>query len=143
MNKLIETIDKYVKKVPALPQNIKSLIVQFAPWAAIITVLVSIPSILAIFGAGSYLTAYGLGGGFFSHWTFGYTLMIVFMIANLALRALSIKGLFSRSKGGWMLLFYSILLYFVYSIFSYNIIGGIISTLISLYLAFQVRESYK
>lgn len=143
MNKLIETIDKYVKKVPALPANIKALLVQFAPWAAILTVAISIPSLLAIFGGSAYLGAYGMGGYFFSNWGIRYILMVVFLVANLVLRGLSIPGLFAKSIKGWKLLFYSILLYFVYAIFNFDIVGGIISTVISLYLAFQIRESYK
>lgn len=143
MEKLIKEIDKYVKKVPALPINIKELLVQFAPWAAILSVVVNIPTILSIFGMGSYLNAYGMGGYFFANWGMRYTLMVVFLIANLVLRGLSIKGLFAKSIKGWNLLFYSILLYFVYAIFTFNIVGGIIGTAISLYLIFQIRESYK
>ena len=143
MKKLIDEVDKYVKKVPALPANIKGLLVQFAPWAAILSVIVSIPSILSIFGMGSYLSAYGMGGYFFAHWGMRYTLMVIFLIANLVLRGLSIKGLFAKSIKGWNLLFYSILLYFVYAIFTFDIVGGIIGTAISLYLIFQIRQSYK
>lgn len=143
MKKLIDEIDKYVKKVPALPANIKELLVQFAPWAAILSVVVAIPAVLSIFGMGSYLSAYGMGGYFFARWGMRYTLMVAFLIANLVLRGLSIKGLFAKSIKGWNFLFYSILLYFVYAIFTFDIVGGIISTLISLYLIFQIRESYK
>lgn len=143
MKKLIDEIDKYVKKVPALPANIKDLLVQFAPWAAILSVVVAIPAVLSIFGMSSYLSAYGMGGYFFARWGMRYTLMVAFLIANLVLRGLSIKGLFVKSIKGWNFLFYSILLYFVYAIFTFDIVGGIISTLISLYLIFQIRESYK
>jgi hypothetical protein len=149
MKKLIDEIDKYVKKVPALPKNIKDLLVQFAPWAAILTIVLSIPALLAVLDAGSYYSTYGMiggygaRGGFFASWGIRYTLMVVFLVANLVLRGLSIKGLLAKTIQGWNFLFYSVLLYFVYAIFTFDIIGGIISTAISLYLIFQIRESYK
>lgn len=143
MDKLIKTIDEYNKKVPALPANIKELLVQFAPWGAIITVALSIPTILSIFGVGSYLGMYGMRGYFFANVGTRYFIVVAFLIANLVLRGLSIPGLFAKSIKGWNLFFYSILLYAVYSLINYDILGGLISTLISLYLTFQVREYYK
>jgi len=140
MDKLIKTIDGYVKKAPTLPANIKELLVQFAPWGAIITIAISIPTILSIFGIGSYLGAYGfMYGGLGPR----YMIVIAFLIANAVIRGLSIPGLFAKSIKGWNLFFYSILLYAVYSLINYDIIGGLITTLISLYLAFQVKEYYK
>jgi hypothetical protein len=140
MDKLIKTIDEYVKKAPVLPANIKELLVQFAPWGAILTIAISLPTILSIFGLSSYLGAYG-----FMYGNVGarYMIVIAFLIANMILRGISIPGLFAKSMKGWTFFFYSILLYAVYSIVNYDIIGGLISTLISLYLAFQVKEYYK
>lgn len=149
MKKLIDEIDKYVKKVPALPANIKELLVQFAPWVAILSIVVAIPALLAVLDTGSYYGTYGMmgnyrtRGSYFANWGIRYTLMVAFLIANLVLRGLSIKGLFAKSIKGWNFLCYSILLYFVYAIFTFDIIGGIISTAISLYLIFQIRKSYK
>ena len=140
MDKLIKTIDEYVKKVPALPTNIKELLVQFAPWGAILTIVLALPTVLSIFGLSSYIGRYG-----FMYGNVGarYMLVIAFLIANIILRGLSIPGLFSKSIKGWNFFFYSILLYAVYSLINFDIIGGLISTLISLYLAFQVKEFYK
>ena len=143
MKKLIEEIDKYVKKVPPPPANIRDLLVQFAPWAAILTVLISLPAVLAIFGAGAYFGAYGMAGYGYAGWGIRYTIATLFLIANLVIRGLSISGLFAKSIKGWNLLFYSVLLYFVYAIFNFDVIGGIVSTLISLYLIFQIRTYYK
>ena len=149
MKKLISEIDKYVKKVPSLPTNVKELLIQFAPWAAILSIVVSVPALLAVLETGSLYNTYGMmgnygvRGGYFASWGMRYTLMVVFLIANLALRGLSIKGLFAKSIQGWTFLFYSILLYFVYAVFTFDIIGGIIGTAISLYLIFQIKESYK
>ncbi|MFH1899478.1 MAG: hypothetical protein ABIJ82_03395 [Patescibacteria group bacterium] len=143
MKKLIEEIDKYVRRVPALPENIKELLVDFTPWIAILSVAVAIPNVLSILAISSYYGVHGREDYFFAHWGIRFTLIVVFLVANLVLRSLSIKGLFAKSEKGWNYLFYSILLYFVYAIFTFNIVGGSIGTAISLYLIFQIRESYK
>ncbi len=143
MKKLIEEIDKYVRRVPALPENIKELLVDFAPWAALLSVVIAIPAVLSILATSSYYGVHGKEEYFFAHWGMRFTLIVVFLVANLVLRGLSIKGLFAKSIKGWNFLVYSILLYFVYAIFTFNIVGGTIGTLISLYLIFQIRESYK
>lgn len=142
MNKLIETIDTYVKKVPSLPTNLKEMLVKFAPWAAIITVVLAIPTIISFLGIGSYMNIYGysyIG----RHFGARYLLLIIFLATNVILKGLSISPLFSKSIKGWNLFFYSTLLYFVYSIITFDIVGGLISTLISIYLLFQVKEYYK
>ena len=118
MKKVIDEIEKYVKQAPQLPVNFKEFLVRFAPWAAIISVIILIPSLLGIFGLSSYLGVYGLHGYGLGQFGFRYTLLIVFLIANVALRALSIKGLFDKKVEGWNYLFYSVLLYFGYAIHS-------------------------
>ena len=138
MDKMTETIDVYMKKLPPLPVNIKDIIVKFAPWAAIITIVIGLPALLAIFGLGSYINSFGMGGLYYANLGSGYMFALLFLAAELVLRGLSVPGLFARSKGGWNLMYYSVLLYAVYSLVSFDIIGGLISTVISLYLLFQV-----
>ncbi|MFA6981556.1 MAG: hypothetical protein WC243_00840 [Patescibacteria group bacterium] len=143
MDKLINEVDKVVKKAPPLPTNVREFLVKFAPWAAVITVVLSVPAFLALLGMGSYFGALGMRGylyGGMSAWTI---LVLVFLGLDLVLRGLSIPGLFAKSAKGWNLYFYSILLYFVYAVLSRDIFGGLITTAISLYLAFQIREYFK
>lgn len=143
IKKLIKTIDEYVKKAPALPKNIKDLLVQLAPWGVIISVVAAIPTILSVLGFGSYIEVYEMRNYMFAHVGVRYFILTIFLIASLVLRGLSISGLFAKSTKGWDLLFYSILLSAIYSLVNFDIIGGIISTVLSLYLLFQVREYYK
>lgn len=141
MKKLINEIDKCVKKIPALPNNLRELLVQFAPWIIILSIAVGIPSILRVV---SFLTTYRSGNYFYAQ-VIGpnYTLMVIFLVANLILKSLSVKGLFAKSIEGWNYIFYSVLLYAVYSLLTFYIVGGIIVTAISLYLVFQIKEYYK
>ena len=72
-----------------------------------------------------------------------HILIGAFLVLNVVLRGLSIQPLFAKSIKGWDLFFYATLLYFVYAILKFDIAGGIINTLISLYLLFQIKEYYK
>src|SRR3990172_1763161 len=110
MGQLEKMLDEYlVKKAPALPANFKEMLVKFAPYLAIIGVVISVPALLTLLGASAmlsssmYYAVYGAGLGY------GYYLSIAFLIAVVALEALAIPGLFAKSKKGWNLLFYATL----------------------------------
>ncbi len=143
MEKFITSIDSYVKKVPALPENIRTLLVQIAPWAAIVSIVMYIPTLLSFLGVGAYTGGYGMGRYFYGGLGARYILLLIFLAANLILRGISIPGLFSKTQSGWKFMFYSVLLYMVYSLVTFDIFGTVVSTAISLYLLFQVREYYK
>ena len=144
MNQLNKTLELYlVKKAPALPKNIKEILVKLAPWGAIIGVVLSIPAILAFFGLSAMMSglpygAYGMmraGGGF--------SLAALFLVATAVLEALAIPGLMKRKMAGWNFLYWGVLVNAGYSLLSYDIVGLIVSALISLYLLFQVKSYYK
>ncbi len=144
MNQLNKTLELYlVKKAPALPKNIKEILVKLAPWGAIIGVVLSIPAILAFFGLSAMMSglpygAYGMmraGGGF--------SLAALFLVATAVLEALAIPGLMKRKMAGWNFLYWGVLVNAGYSLLSYDIVGLIVSALISLYLLFQVKGYYK
>ena len=135
MDKLIEILDTYfVKKVPALPANVKEILVKIAPWITILGIVISVPAVLAIIGLSGLLT---IGSGF------QYQISVVFIVVVMMLRGLSIPGLMSKSIKGWMWLFYAVIADAIYAVVSFNIVGGLIGVLISLYFLFQVKEFYK
>lgn len=144
MKNLMATLDTYLaKKAPALPLNIKELLVKFAPWLTILGVILSIPAILAFFGLGALMMSSRYGGYALANSGFTYTLAIIFLVVTAIMRGLAIPGLLAKTKKGWTMLFYSVLVSLVYSLLSFDIIGGLLGALISLYLLFQVREFYK
>ncbi len=132
-----------VKKAPALPKNVKEILVKFSPWIALLMVVISLPAILALLGLGAALYsvpygAYGMmqaGGGF--------SIAILFLIATMALQALAVPGLMKRKMAGWNFLYYGVWVNAIYSILNGQIIGMIIGTLIGLYFLFQVKSYYK
>ncbi|MFA5770181.1 MAG: hypothetical protein WC894_01640 [Patescibacteria group bacterium] len=148
VGKLESTLEEYlVKKAPfQLPENVKEIIVKFAPYLAILGVVMGIPGVLALLGAGAILAPIGLVGGLMAgkpFLGFGYIVSVVFLAVMVLLEGLAIPGLFSRSKKAWTFLYWSALVGVVQNIISFNVGGLIIGGLLSMYFLFQVKEYYK
>ena len=144
MGQLEATLAEYfVKKAPAMPKNIKELIVKFAPYLVIISIIISVPAVFALFGLGAVVSTMPYGAAAVTGFGQWYMVGILFLIATLILEGLAVPGLLSRSRKGWNLMFYAILLNAVYAIVQMNIVGLIIGTGIGLYIAFQVRSMYR
>lgn len=143
LGKLEEILDLYlVKKAPfSLPDNVKEIIVRFAPWIALIVLIVSLPAVLVLFGLGTILMPFSYLGGV--HAGAGYTLSLIVLAVSLVIEAIAIPGLMKKQKNGWYLIYYSTLINAVYNLISFNLGGLIIGTLLSLYVLFQIKSYYK
>jgi len=144
---LEKTLNEYLgQKAPQLPKAWKEIIVKFAPYLAVIGVILSIPAILALFGLGTMLAPLGMMGAVAAGRPFlgaGYIISIVFLVIVLILEAMAIPGLFNRTKPGWTYLYYATLVGAIQNIITFNIGGLLIGTLLGLYILFQVKEYYK
>ena len=148
LGKLEVILEEYlVEKAPfQLPKNVKEIIVKFAPYLAIIGVVMGIPGVLALLGAGTILAPLGLVGGMMTgrpFLGFGYIVSVVFLGVMILLEGLAIPGLFSRSKKAWTYLYWSALVGVLQNIIGFNVGGLVIGGLISMYFLFQVKEYYK
>lgn len=147
LGSLEETLDLYFgKKAPALPKDIKEILVKLAPYLAILGVVLSIPAILAVLGIGAIFAPFGMMGGWMTgrvFWGAGYYINMAFLIVMVILEALAISGLMKRTKAGWNYMFYASLVNILQNAVSFNLGGLIIGGVISFYLLFQVREYYK
>jgi hypothetical protein len=136
---LIGFLDFYlVKKAPfQIPEGGREFIVKFGPWITLVLMVIALPFLLFLLGLGTFFSPFA-GVGYAA----GFGLTAILIIAQFALRAMSLPGLFARKMSGWNLMFYSMLVGFVASLMSYNVIGGIIGLLIGLYIMFQIRSKY-
>lgn len=142
LNQLEVTLEEYfVKKAPTIPENIKEIIVNFAPWITLVILIITLPAVLFVFGLGTLLAPFSFLGGIQAG--FSYTLSMIVLAISLVLEALAIPGLFKRSKGGWNLVFYASIINAVSNLISFNIVSLIIGTLITWYILFQVKSYYK
>jgi hypothetical protein len=130
-----------VKKAPALPDNIKEIIVKFGPWITLIMMIMLLPVILGVFGLAALLAPASFLGG--ANVGFSYVVSLLFSIATLVIEGIALPGLFKRQLSAWRLMFYSTLLGAVDSLIHLNIVGLIIGTAISLYILFQIKNKYK
>lgn len=132
INQLDTVLHEYlVEKAPAIPDNGKNAIAMILPWLIIIFFVVALVPILT--------------GGILSIFTLNLNLMIA-MIMSLAIAVIEVLAfpyLLKRQMRGWKLLFYASLLSVVQFLLTGNIIGGILGTLLSLYLLYQIKELYK
>ena len=136
---LIGFFDYYLhKKAPfQLPGEVREFLVKFGPWIALIFLLLSLPGLLIMLGVG---TAFMPFGG--AVYAVGFTYLTIVLLAQLALLALALPGLFKRKMSSWRLIFYSQLIGLVFSLLSGSILGAIIGGLIGLYILFQIRPLY-
>ena len=147
LGKLEVTLEEYLgKKAPQLPKEWKEIIVKFAPYLAVIGVIMGVLGLFAMLGMGTFLVPLGAVGGMITGQPFlgfSYILNIVFLGIVTLLEGLAVSGLFSRSKKAWTFLYWSALVGIVQNIISFNIGGLVIGGLLSLYVLFQVKEYYK
>lgn len=142
LSQLEETLDLYFgKKAPALPSNIKEVIVNFAPWITVIFVVLLLQSILTILGTGVLIGTFNFLGGASS----GYSLILTLIssVLGILFRTLSLPGLFKKSRQGWNFVFYSTLVGILSNLLHFNLTSLVIGGLISFYFLFQVRSYYK
>lgn len=138
--------DLFVKKAPfQLPKNVKDILVNFAPWLALIGGVFAVLAALAIFGLGGLVVPLSLYGGaplttsFFSAYFFSLAILGVAGILEL----MAFPGLRKRSIKAWRLLFYAQLVWAVSELIHFNLVNFVLGTVIGLYFLFQIREYYK
>ncbi len=140
---IMETLEYYlVTKAPyQIPANGREWIVKYGPWINVVLLVILAPAILLVLGIGAIALPFSALGGV--HAAAGLSLALLALIAQVVLMIAALPGLFARKKSGWNIEFYSLILNFVYSILSFNILGAIVNAVIGGYILFQVRHYYK
>lgn len=134
------------KKVPAVPENVREVLVKVAPWANVVGIvfgIMALPLLFAALGLGSMLAPFAALGGV-SGVQFGTTLLIstLFVIPVLVLQIMAAKGLFNKEAKGWRYLFYAVQLSAVQSIIGFSVMG-VLWAAVFIYLLFQIRSEFK
>lgn len=152
----MEILDTYAKqiskpledayaKVPALPSNIRELLVSIAPWLTLIFgVLMLLTGIggLGLFTALSPLTAMYGGVGYSAFLVVSSVVVIVQGVIML----LAFSPLKKRVTRGWNLLLWSEVLSVLSSVVSLrvgSVVSAIIGAAIGFYFLFQMKSYYK
>ncbi|HVB32733.1 MAG TPA: hypothetical protein VNE60_14505 [Gemmatimonadaceae bacterium] len=135
---LIGFLDYYlVQKAPfQIPPGWRELIVRFAPWIAVVLLVLSLPVVLVALGLSAAALPFAATGAP----GLGFTMIVI--IVTLVLDVMALPGLFARRMGGWRLIFCARLVTIVSSLLRGAIVGALLGGLISLYILFQIRPLY-
>ena len=133
-----------VKNAPFhIPAGGKEFLVTIVPYFVIITAVLVIAAIvgslglMTAFGPFASMGMIGLYGGQPLLWISTIlSAIVVFMEVSV------LKGLRVRSHAAWKMMYYASLVSLASELVSFNIIGGIISSIIGWYILFQVKSLY-
>jgi len=141
---LEDFFDTYLhKKAPFhLPPKAKEWIVKYGPWIVLILIILTVPVILAVFSLSAILVPFAAT---YAPARFSALSLIggLFSLITLVMEAAALPGLFKRTKKGWHLVYYAVLVGAVGQLLEGNIISLIINVVISMYFLFEKKEYYK
>lgn len=144
---MIPFLDEYFgRRAPALPPNVKELLVQFGGWIAVGILLLSIPLLTLVIGLQPHYVSVGGVNYAYDYGDaprFSYFALTIGVVAHFVLLAMAVRGLFGRKMPAWRLAFYAQAARALGSILSGAVVGGLLAGLISFYFLFQVRPLYK
>lgn len=129
------------KKAPAMPENIKELIVKYSPYLIIAVLVFSLPALLLAFGLTTIAMPFAYTNGINSGFSFSITALVTLLA--LVLQVMAIPGLLKRTKKSWEFMFYASLVSLLSSVLSLNLGSIIIGGAISFYILFQIKSYYK
>lgn len=133
-----------VKKVPAISNTYKDLLVVFVPWLTIFTIIKDISILFSAFG-GSLKMRFAFLIDPFSPLNFGigYSFLLILLTIAIVFYSISLVGLYQRSTKGWKFLYWATLISFISNLFGFNPVGNVLWSLIVLYFLFQIKKYYK
>ena len=134
-------MEEWYSQLPALPRNWKDVIVQIAPWLALIFGIIGVLGSLVAVGLLTFLAPFILIGGGIGAASGGVIGAILALVASVLL-LLAFPGTRARKISGWNLLFWSEVASVVSTIVALSV-GGVVGALIGFYILFQIKSYYK
>ena len=151
---LLKVLDETYAKAPALPKKWTDLIVNFAPWLALLggvlglifgaMGLLASLSLFGLVAAAAPLGVYGATYG--PQYIFAVVVGAVILLVTGVLSLMAYPSLKARKEKGWNLMFYVLVLGVVSSIVSLNVFSIVMSLVVALieyYILYQVKSYYK
>ena len=130
MEEYIKMMESWFAKFPALPANIKDVLVKIAPWLSLVFGILGVLGILGAMGILATFSASVMAGA-------------VLALISSVLMVMAFPGLRDRKVAGWKWSFYSQLVSVLLSVVALNFVGALIGGLIGFYLLFQIKSYYK
>lgn len=142
--KLSKPLDGYYAKVPALPSNIREILVSIASWVALIIGVLSVLGFLFTLGGSAVAMPYATATGFGGYMYLFYVISVISLIEGILL-LVAFSPLRVKKARGWNLWFWVLVLGLVSSVVYLtvsSIISGVIGFLIGYYFLYQIKSYY-
>lgn len=137
-------MEEWFSKAPALPTNIREVLVKITPFVAIIFGILGILGAISGLGLLTFFAPMAVVGGVRETSSYGMGFIAtLFWLASSVLLLAAFPGTKNKQFVGWKLLFWSELVSLVGAIVSFSILSGLIGALIGFYLIFQIKSYYK
>lgn len=131
---------------PHLPEKARNVLVDIAPWIALVFGILGVASLLTGGMLMALMTVFTAG---FALLYFVHTLIpVVFSAIGIVLLLMAYPGLKERSKRGWNLVFYSQVVQVLGGLLAIltgaisMLVGTVVGALIGFWLLFEVRSHY-
>lgn len=138
---IIDTVGNWFDKLPALPKDVKEVIVKITPWIALIFGVLGILGGIAGLGILTVFSPFAMMGGG-AQALGGGMVAAILLLASSVLMLMAFSGLKNAKARGWTLLFWSEGISIIGAVLGVSL-SGILFSLIAFYLLFQIRSHYK
>lgn len=147
---LITMLEPYfTKQAPfQIPAKWRENLVEWIPWINLIVGILLLPAVLVTLGLAGFVSVVAVSAGV----TEGPLVLIsgLFLVVSIALLFITFPGLKARKLSAWKLVFWADIVFFVYGVFNslgtgmiFNVLMQALSTIIGLYVLFQIKSYYK
>jgi hypothetical protein len=144
VDNVVNSLEDFFKKAPALPANWREGLVKVAPWLVLIFGILGVLGALSAVGVLTAIAPLSVFSGAAGVASYGGTVVAawIWLAASVLLLA-AYPGTKARKHSGWNLLFWSVVVNTVGSVVAGELVSAVLSALIGFYLLFQIKSYYK
>ncbi len=141
---IVDPMENFFKKAPALPTNWREFLVRITPWLAIIFGVLGVLGGLAAVGLLTMFSPLAALSGTSGVNSYGSGVIAAWIwLASSVLMIVAYPGLKARKLSGWNWLFWSEVLSVVGSVVAGSLVNAVLGALIGFYIIFQIKSYYK
>ncbi len=138
---IINTVEEWYSKLPALPKDVRDVIAKITPWLALIFGVLGVLGAIAALGIFTAFSPLAMMGGGAMALGNGMITAVLALVSSALLLA-AFPGTRKYKLSGWNLLFWSEAVTLLSSVLAISL-SGILFSLIAFYLIFQIKSHYK
>jgi hypothetical protein len=144
VDNVVDSLEDFFKKAPALPANWREGLVKVTPWLALIFGVLGVLGALSAVGVLTAIAPLSVFSGAAGVASYGGTVVAawIWLAASVLLLA-AYPGTKARKYSGWSLLFWSVVVNTLGSVVAGELVSAVLGALIGFYFLFQIKSYYK